>query len=144
MNMYLELRNQTALCEFPLFFLFAQISSEKNKIKMDDESSVSSIGSRDASLSDSDSLLNVHDDINDPEDPTGLTIYLARCAELRVVPVSTLAKSLAITTVHLAHHGIGPRGALALSSALAVNRTITDIDLSDNGMEEEGCCLTNA
>jgi hypothetical protein len=106
----------------------------------DDESEVSSIGSRDASMSDSDSLLNVHDDVNDPEDPTGLAVYLARCAELSVVPVSALAKTLAITEIHLGHHGIGPRGALALSSALAVNRTITAIDLRDSGIGETGAC----
>lgn len=65
-------------------------------------------------------------------------IYLKTCRQLNIPPVSRFLRELCTKTVDLQHYGIGDSGAVAVSSALARNITITKLNLCDNGISHLG------
>ena len=65
-------------------------------------------------------------------------IYLITCRQLNIPPVSRFLRELCTNTVDLQHYGIGDSGAVAVSSALTRNITITKLNLCDNGISHLG------
>lgn len=57
-------------------------------------------------------------------DPTGGAAYRKCCKMLGIIPVSHLLRDLLNkeTSISLRHHGLGPKGAKAVSAALAVSQ----------------------
>lgn len=75
-------------------------------------------------------------------------IYFQTCQNLDIAPVSRFLRELRSESVDLQHYGIGDKGAIAVSSALARNMTVKKLNLADNGISTIGAealallCLT--
>ncbi|CAI8015273.1 Leucine-rich repeat-containing protein 74A [Geodia barretti] len=80
------------------------------------------------------------EDEKEEYDATGGAAYRKCCEILGIIPVSHLLRDLQnnVTSVSLRHHGLGPKGAKAVSAALASNTCVTHLDLSDCGLGTEG------
>ena len=57
------------------------------------------------------------DDLVDDSASTGKQEYLAKCSELRIVPVAMFIAKLECEHINLRHHGMGVKGARALAAA---------------------------
>merc|ERR1719409_2113629 len=71
-------------------------------------------------------------DIAEDTSNTGKREYLAKCAELKIVPVAMFIAKLDCEHINLCHHGMGVKGSLALAAALGVNTKIRSLNLGDN------------
>ena len=65
-------------------------------------------------------------------------IYFQTCQNLDIAPVSRFLRELRSESVDLQHYGIGDKGAIAVSSALARNMTVKKLNLADNGISTIG------
>jgi len=77
-------------------------------------------------------------DIADETANTGKTEYLAKCSELKIVPIAIFIAKLDCEHINLRHHGMGVKGALAVSAALLVNTQIRSLNLGDNWLRDDG------
>merc|ERR1719440_2709166 len=77
-------------------------------------------------------------DLTEETSQSGKQEYLAKCAELKVVPVAMFIAKLDCEHINLCHHGMGVKGALALAAALSVNTKIRSLNLGDNWFGNEG------
>jgi len=77
-------------------------------------------------------------DIAEDTSNTGKKDYLAKCSELKIVPVAMFIAKLDCEHINLRHHGMGVKGALAISSALLVNTQIRSLNLGDNWLKDDG------
>lgn len=68
-------------------------------------------------------------DKHEPFDATGRTAYNNTCKKVNVTPVSYFFKHICDSEIDLQYHGIGPKGARAISAALVV-RFIEPVQLS--------------
>jgi hypothetical protein len=64
-------------------------------------------------------------------------VYEAKCAELGVVPSRRVLQQLQVPAANMANCKLGRRGAAALGHALTANTAITELDLSDNGLDSK-------
>jgi hypothetical protein len=64
--------------------------------------------------------------------------YLAKCAELKIVPIALFIAKMEADHVNLNHHGMGVKGALAVAECLKVNDKILSINLGDNWLGDQG------
>ncbi|KAJ3131220.1 hypothetical protein HK100_006628 [Physocladia obscura] len=73
----------------------------------------------------------------------GTDAYATACKVLGIVPVSFFANCIGAGTgeVVLKHRGLGPKGAEAIATVLETNTTIAFLDLSDNWIESGGAQL---
>ena len=78
------------------------------------------------------------DDLVDDSASTGKQEYLAKCSELRIVPVAMFIAKLECEHINLRHHGMGVKGARALAAALLANSKIRSLNLGDNWFGDEG------
>ncbi|XP_039272007.1 uncharacterized protein LOC120346351 isoform X2 [Styela clava] len=86
-----------------------------------------------------DTDLDVEDDM--PKAYTSMTgkdIYLRSCEQLGVVPASYFLAHMNNPSLNMSHHGLGPRGAKAISPPLVVNTSITDLNIEDNWITADG------
>ena len=77
-------------------------------------------------------------DIAEDTSNTGKREYLAKCSELKIVPVAMFIAKLDCEHINLRHHGMGVKGALAISAALFVNMQIRSLNLGDNWLRDDG------
>ena len=77
-------------------------------------------------------------DIAEDTSNTGKKEYLAKCSELKIVPIAMFIAKLDCEHINLRHHGMGVKGALAVSSALLVNTQIRSLNLGDNWLRDDG------
>lgn len=77
-------------------------------------------------------------DIAEDTSNTGKKEYLAKCAELKIVPVAMFIAKLDCEHINLRHHGMGVNGARAIAAALQVNTQIRSLNLGDNWFEDRG------
>lgn len=77
-------------------------------------------------------------DIADESANTGKAEYLAKCSELKIVPIAIFIAKLDCEHINLRHHGMGVKGALALSAALLVNTQVRSLNLGDNWLRDDG------
>merc|ERR1719454_2316933 len=77
-------------------------------------------------------------DIAEDTSNTGKREYLAKCSELKIVPIAMFIAKLDCEHINLRHHGMGVKGSLALSSALVVNTQIRSLSLGDNWLRDDG------
>ena len=77
-------------------------------------------------------------DLVDDSANTGKQEYLAKCSELRIVPVAMFIAKLECEHINLRHHGMGVKGARALAAALLANSKIRSLNLGDNWFGDEG------
>ena len=77
-------------------------------------------------------------DIAEDTSNTGKKEYLAKCSELKIVPIAMFIAKLDCEHINLRHHGMGVKGALAISSALLVNSQIRSLNLGDNWLKDDG------
>ena len=77
-------------------------------------------------------------DLVDDSANTGKQEYLAKCSELNIVPVAMFIAKLECEHINLRHHGMGVKGAVALSAALRANSKIRSLNLGDNWFGDEG------
>ncbi|TRY84597.1 hypothetical protein DNTS_001332 [Danionella cerebrum] len=73
-----------------------------------------------------------------PRDLSTAGVYLQACALLNVVPVRCFLRNLGSGSIHLSHHGLGPRGGKALAIALMSDSQTVSLDLSDNSLQADG------
>ncbi|PIK52516.1 hypothetical protein BSL78_10614 [Apostichopus japonicus] len=86
-----------------------------------------------------DTDLEIEDDVKpDVYDATGKNMYLKACKDIGVVPASTFLRHISSPVVNMKHHGLGPKGAKAISMALVTNTSVTTLDLEDNWIEGDG------
>eukprot|EP00965_Chrysotila_dentata_P037276 1240561-Pleurochrysis_carterae.AAC.3 len=64
--------------------------------------------------------------------------YLAKCIELKIVPVAMFIAKLECEHINLRHYGVGIKGAKSLAEALKVNTRIKSLNLGDNWFADEG------
>jgi len=83
-------------------------------------------------------------EIADVAADTGKREYIARCEELRIVPVAMLIAKLECEHINLRHHGMGVKGAHALAAALEANTHIKSFNLGDNWFGDEGAAALAA
>uniref|UniRef100_A0A7S2DWN5 DUF4476 domain-containing protein n=1 Tax=Haptolina brevifila TaxID=156173 RepID=A0A7S2DWN5_9EUKA len=69
---------------------------------------------------------------------SGKREYLAKCSELKIVPIAMFIAKLDCEHINLRHHGMGVKGALAISAALVVNTQIRSLNLGDNWLRDDG------
>ena len=74
----------------------------------------------------------------DPANDNGVQAYLRACFDMRTTPVTKLCSATQLTSLDLAHRGIGNRGSTALATFLGANSTLTDLRLDDNNIGPEG------
>jgi Ran GTPase-activating protein (RanGAP) involved in mRNA processing and transport len=74
----------------------------------------------------------------DPAKDNGVQAYLRACFDMRTTPVTKLCSATQLTSLDLAHRGIGNRGSTALAAFLGANSTLTDLRLNDNNIGPEG------
>ncbi|KAF5838018.1 hypothetical protein DUNSADRAFT_3505 [Dunaliella salina] len=67
----------------------------------------------------------------------GVQIYVIKCQELGVIPSTQVVQQLRQAECDMGHCQLGRRGAQALRHALAVNTSITDLNLMDNGLDAQ-------
>ena len=77
-------------------------------------------------------------DIAEDSSTSGKKEYLAKCSELKIVPVAMFIAKLDCEHINLRHHGMGVKGALAISAALFVNTQIRSLNLGDNWLRDDG------
>jgi Ran GTPase-activating protein (RanGAP) involved in mRNA processing and transport len=77
-------------------------------------------------------------DIAEDASNTGKREYLAKCSELKIVPVAMFIAKLDCEHINLRHHGMGVKGALAISAAVVVNSQIRSLNLGDNWLKDDG------
>jgi len=77
-------------------------------------------------------------DIAEDTSNTGKKEYLSKCSELKIVPIAMFIAKLDCEHINLRHHGMGVKGALAISSALLVNSQIRSLNLGDNWLRDDG------
>ena len=65
-------------------------------------------------------------------------IYFQTCQKLEIAPVSRFLRELCSESVDLQHYGIGDKGVIAFSSALARNITVKKVNLADNSISSIG------
>nr|XP_005990309.1 PREDICTED: leucine-rich repeat-containing protein 74B isoform X2 [Latimeria chalumnae] len=73
-----------------------------------------------------------------PSDATGRTSYLGACKKYGVVPISFFLRHMLDCELVMEHHGLGPKGAKALSVPLVSNTSILKLNLRDNWLEGNG------
>eukprot|EP00955_Chlamydomonas_euryale_P041401 351965-Chlamydomonas_euryale.AAC.25 len=96
------------------------------------------------------------DDEPPEEDQFGRMVYLRKCSELGISPVSQIMKFLEMRDMHIHHYGLGLKGTLALASAMEhctsfvisnyrtsrayaqANSVITSVRLTNNNIPDEG------
>ncbi|KAK1792258.1 hypothetical protein P4O66_012214 [Electrophorus voltai] len=86
---------------------------------------------------DSDTDLELEDE-RDQYDLTGQVRYREACKRLGVIPASCFLRTMQKSEVSMAHHGLGPQGAVALAVPLVTNTSIVKLNLRDNWMEGVG------
>ena len=72
------------------------------------------------------------------EDMQGKIVYLSACKSLGITPCSKFLQSLLKSEVSLKFYSLGPRGAEAISVAMIRNSSILSLNLSSNGIREDG------
>jgi len=77
-------------------------------------------------------------DLAEENATSGKREYLAKCSELKIVPIAMFIAKLDCEHINLRHHGMGVKGSLALSSALVVNTQIRSLNLGDNWLRDDG------
>ena len=77
-------------------------------------------------------------DFNNESADTGKGEYLTKCSELKIVPIAMFIAKLDCEHINLRHHGMGVKGALAISAALNVNTHIRSLNLADNWLCDDG------
>ncbi|XP_006884836.1 PREDICTED: uncharacterized protein C14orf166B homolog [Elephantulus edwardii] len=65
-------------------------------------------------------------------------LYLEACKLVGVVPVSYFLRNMEESYMNLNHHGLGPKGTKAIAIALVSNTAISNLELKDNCIMEEG------
>jgi hypothetical protein len=83
-------------------------------------------------------------DLSDQAPGTGKGEYLARCAQLKIVPVAMFIAKLECAQINLRHHGIGVKGSYAVAAALQQNTHIRFLNLGDNWLGDEGAAAVAA
>ena len=71
-------------------------------------------------------------------DTVGLVTYLKGCRAAKIRPCITAAQQISSKYLLLQHHGLKDIDVAPISAAIAVNRSITHLDLSDNSVCDEG------
>eukprot|EP00741_Cyanophora_paradoxa_P012515 tig00020610_g12093.t1 len=75
---------------------------------------------------------------DDSADTTGMRVYIRKCEEFKIVPVSQLVERIEEDYIDLHHYGLGEKGGRAVAECLKVNKTIKGINLGDNNIGDEG------
>ena len=70
---------------------------------------------------------------------TAYELYMDRCKQFKVVPVTSFCKQMLTNGIDLKFHSIGPTGIKALCAPLANNTTVTSLNLTENFMKAQGC-----
>lgn len=83
-------------------------------------------------------------DLRDETPGTGKSEYLARCEQLKIVPVAMFIAKLECPQINLRHHGIGAKGSSAVAAALQHNAHIRTLNLGDNWLGDEGAAAVGA
>jgi hypothetical protein len=65
--------------------------------------------------------------------------YLQKCADLGIVPIALFVAKMEVEHINLNHHGMGVKGAVAVSECLKVNDKIRSLNLGDNWLGDQGC-----
>eukprot|EP00741_Cyanophora_paradoxa_P012525 tig00020611_g12103.t1 len=71
---------------------------------------------------------------DDSADTTGMRVYIRKCEEFKIVPVSQLVERIEEDYIDLHHYGLGEKGGRAVAECLKVNKTIKGINLGDNNI----------
>ena len=77
-------------------------------------------------------------DLADDSATSGKSEYLAKCSELKIVPIAIFIAKLDCEHINLRHHGMGVKGALSVAAALTVNTQIRSLNLGDNWLRDDG------
>ncbi|XP_062584538.1 leucine-rich repeat-containing protein 74B-like [Saccostrea cucullata] len=110
----------------------------------EDLDNISSIGSdEEARAAEYDTDLEVDaDKLIFPEkydhDTTGKSVYLKKCEEIGVQPITYFINHMQDTQLVMKHHSLGPQGMKAIAKPLEVNTVIEKIDLEGNYILGEG------
>jgi len=71
-------------------------------------------------------------------DASGRATYISACNECGVVPASYYLRHMKDSSLEMHHHGVGVKGARAMAIALVTNTFVLNLNLSDNGLGQEG------
>lgn len=74
-------------------------------------------------------------------DATGRTAYLEACKKYKTNTISYFMKHMGDTEINMAYHGIGSKGAKAISHALVANTVTLKLNLKENSIGPEGVRL---
>lgn len=112
----------------------SECGSEQQK-EVTSESEVVSLDIFDDSVWDTDLEA---EDIKEPYDHTGRSSYINRCRQLGVTPISYFLRHMKDKELDLRYHGLGSRGARAVTPTIATSCHIHKLDLTDNNLSRSG------